>query len=215
MTLSGTRAHGCRLGTGYRKVHGFASRAAARLVLALGVAALLVRDPAAFIAASQGPDCSRNALLCRRATAARDEGKSGSAATSAAEEPAGPAKSTTEVTLQPIGEATPETPAPEGGKRLRQFLALEPLDDDPSHGNQWAVDMEDTQLTDEDQRKKNTAFLLVVSPYSLLSATLFLYMALKTGSLLARQHCLQKMSPYSKVHEKGHDCCEKFAFEQS
>jgi len=157
MTLSGTRAHGCRLGTGYRKVHGFASRAAARLVLALGVAALLVRDPAAFIAASQGPDCSRNALLCRRATAARDEGKSGSAATSAAEEPAGPAKSTTEVTLQPIGEATPETPAPEGGKRLRQFLALEPLDDDPSDGNQWAVDMEDTQLTDEDQRKKNTA----------------------------------------------------------
>jgi len=157
MTLSGTRAHGCRLGTGYRKVHGFASRAAARLVLALGVAALLVRDPAAFIAASQGPDCSRNALLCRRATAARDEGKSGSAATSAAEEPAGPAKSTTEVTLQPIGEATPETPAPEGGKRLRQFLALEPLDDDPSDGNQWAVDMEDTQLTDEDQLKKNTA----------------------------------------------------------
>jgi len=157
MTLSGTRAHGCRLGTGYRKVHGFASRAAARLVLALGVAALLVRDPAAFIAASQGPDCSRNALLCRRATAARDEGKSGSAATSAAEEPAGPAKSTTEVTLQPIGEATPETPAPEGGKRLRQFLALEPLDDDPSDGNQWAVDMEDKQLTDEDQRKKNTA----------------------------------------------------------
>jgi len=64
-----------------------------------------------------------------------------------------------EATAPPAAERPPaaEPANVDGGKRLKQFLALEPLDDDP--GNQWEKDMQDSSLTAEEQRKKNTALI--------------------------------------------------------
>jgi len=54
-----------------------------------------------------------------------------------------------------------EVPASEekgkGGSRVKQFLALEPLEDDP--GNQWDVDMASRSLTADEERKKFVAVL--------------------------------------------------------
>jgi len=61
---------------------------------------------------------------------------------------------------QPGGPSSEENP--ESGKRLRQFLALEALDDAPAEGNQWDADMKDEQLTSEEQRKKTTAIVTIV-----------------------------------------------------
>eukprot|EP00929_Paragymnodinium_shiwhaense_P119241 TRINITY_DN91121_c0_g1_i1.p1 TRINITY_DN91121_c0_g1~~TRINITY_DN91121_c0_g1_i1.p1 ORF type:complete len:227 (+),score=41.96 TRINITY_DN91121_c0_g1_i1:54-683(+) len=64
---------------------------------------------------------------------------------------------------QPGMQPTSEDPNdPESGKRLRQFLALEPLDDAPEGGNQWEADMNDTQLTPDEARKKTTAIVTIV-----------------------------------------------------
>merc|ERR1719410_3009303 len=42
-----------------------------------------------------------------------------------------------------------------GGSRVKQFLALEPLEDDP--GNQWDLDMASRSLTADEERKKFVA----------------------------------------------------------
>eukprot|EP00933_Yihiella_yeosuensis_P082613 TRINITY_DN96552_c0_g1_i1.p1 TRINITY_DN96552_c0_g1~~TRINITY_DN96552_c0_g1_i1.p1 ORF type:complete len:203 (-),score=38.78 TRINITY_DN96552_c0_g1_i1:55-663(-) len=47
----------------------------------------------------------------------------------------------------------------EGGKRLRQFLALEALDPDIDPGDQWAKDDRADGTTAEEQRKKLTAIV--------------------------------------------------------
>mmetsp|Transcript_6191 Transcript_6191/g.16529 ORF Transcript_6191/g.16529 Transcript_6191/m.16529 type:complete len:223 (-) Transcript_6191:148-816(-) len=83
----------------------------------------------------------------------------------AAEAPAeAPAEAST-AAAAPEGSAAAPTDSPAGmkkvetgGKRLRQFLALEPLDDDPTGGNQWEQD-EKSKLTDEEARKKLTALI--------------------------------------------------------
>jgi len=54
--------------------------------------------------------------------------------------------------------APPPVAKVDGGKRLKQFLALEPLEDDPTDGNQWGLD-EKEELSGEDQRKKLTALI--------------------------------------------------------
>jgi len=57
-----------------------------------------------------------------------------------------------------LDPAPPPVAKVDGGKRLKQFLALEPLEDDPTDGNQWGLD-EKEELSGEDQRKKLTALI--------------------------------------------------------
>mmetsp|Transcript_44797 Transcript_44797/g.81728 ORF Transcript_44797/g.81728 Transcript_44797/m.81728 type:complete len:189 (-) Transcript_44797:31-597(-) len=60
----------------------------------------------------------------------------------------------------PKSNATAEVKAEaQSGKRIRQFLALEPVEDDPSEGNQWAVDSKSEKLSDDESRKKLTAIV--------------------------------------------------------
>ncbi|CAE8724154.1 unnamed protein product, partial [Polarella glacialis] len=72
-----------------------------------------------------------------------------------------PEQSASQVTLQEVENPELKKEPVEEGKRLRQFLALEPLDEeqDPSGGNQWNKDMNDENLSGEEQRKKATALV--------------------------------------------------------
>mmetsp|Transcript_89980 Transcript_89980/g.290732 ORF Transcript_89980/g.290732 Transcript_89980/m.290732 type:complete len:194 (+) Transcript_89980:69-650(+) len=58
--------------------------------------------------------------------------------------------------LKEVAEEVPREGS--GGKRLRQFLALEPLDED-DQSDQWAADMKAENLSDDEQRKKFVAIL--------------------------------------------------------
>mmetsp|Transcript_102486 Transcript_102486/g.288313 ORF Transcript_102486/g.288313 Transcript_102486/m.288313 type:complete len:194 (-) Transcript_102486:210-791(-) len=58
--------------------------------------------------------------------------------------------------LKEVAEEVPKEGS--GGKRLRQFLALEPLDED-DQSDQWAADMKAENLSDDEQRKKFVAIL--------------------------------------------------------
>mmetsp|Transcript_40292 Transcript_40292/g.92649 ORF Transcript_40292/g.92649 Transcript_40292/m.92649 type:complete len:184 (+) Transcript_40292:52-603(+) len=58
------------------------------------------------------------------------------------------------VPKQNATEAATEAPS-----RVRQFLALEPVENDPSEGNQWAVDSKSEKLSEDESRKKLTAIV--------------------------------------------------------
>eukprot|EP00403_Amphidinium_massartii_P021998 CAMPEP_0178407276 /NCGR_PEP_ID=MMETSP0689_2-20121128/19346_1 /TAXON_ID=160604 /ORGANISM="Amphidinium massartii, Strain CS-259" /LENGTH=169 /DNA_ID=CAMNT_0020028347 /DNA_START=194 /DNA_END=703 /DNA_ORIENTATION=- len=59
----------------------------------------------------------------------------------------------------PKQNATAASAEDQSGKRVRQFLALEPVEGDPSEGNQWAVDMKSENLSADESRKKLTAIV--------------------------------------------------------
>jgi len=62
-----------------------------------------------------------------------------------------------EVTDDNLPEAESSETSSKGGSRVKQFLALEPLEDDP--GNQWDLDMQSRSLTGDEERKKFVAIL--------------------------------------------------------
>lgn len=130
-------------------------RRAAPALIALTLAALalalswVVRP--GFVAA---PARSERGLTRRQAAASGGSGPETDVWKEAKDAPTPPEAKLTE---KP-GEAAPAKGEPSGGKRMRQFLALEALDDDPTDGNQWEKDLQDSEnLTGEDQRKRFVA----------------------------------------------------------
>merc|ERR1712129_153214 len=57
-----------------------------------------------------------------------------------------------EVETGDLPEAKSSEQSSKGGSRVKQFLALEPLENDP--GNQWDVDNASRSLTGDEERKK-------------------------------------------------------------
>lgn len=164
--------HMCTAGRKSRR----AAITTAKLILAFGMLALLNNTPEARtfhslsfqhsvgVAASNLPlrlfTSHRSIATVLRATGP-SSGESSSSSTAAKPEAVQAAEASTAVASQ-----TSEVKAPaageqkeEGGKRLRQFLALEPLDDDPTEGNQWKVDSRDGDISDQDARKRATAIV--------------------------------------------------------
>eukprot|EP00440_Ansanella_granifera_P022316 gb/GFBE01024238.1/.p1 GENE.gb/GFBE01024238.1/~~gb/GFBE01024238.1/.p1 ORF type:complete len:220 (+),score=46.52 gb/GFBE01024238.1/:1-660(+) len=116
-------------------------------------------NSAAFVGAPRSALAERHVMLAAEgegaaapAAAAKESASEAFAAAAKAEgsSPAAAAATAPPSGAKQVGGIAEVPAAPEGGKRLRQFLALEPLENEV---NQWEADMA-TDLTPEEERKK-------------------------------------------------------------
>ncbi|CAK0905493.1 unnamed protein product [Prorocentrum cordatum] len=134
------------------------------LALLLGAVALAARAASqGFAAAASRAAEPRGPGAGRRATAAGG-GPDADVWKEAAADGASPAAGAGAKGAPPLGlkeadmplgaEYVPDSPEASSSSRIKQFLALEPIPDDPSQGNQWEVDSKSGTQTSQDEWKK-------------------------------------------------------------